>query len=216
MAKPVFNRNLFGAKRLERGKGEFPEVSSGTYICHLQRAHIGEAKTSGCLQAVFGYQIEDESPDFPSQYIWEYIRLTNQDGIDQEGGYDALAIRLSTLRVADSGNIDSDIESAIGSKVRLDYTAGDKDAVENKHKFDKFRIKRLISKPDGSTAVEGYKAAGVAAPEELDAQQEGIEIEPGMIVQLNTMEKLEVVALLEKNDSNDGKDYLMTKPIGGG
>ncbi len=216
MAKPQFNRNLFGAKRQERAQSDFPEVSSGTYICDVKKAYLGEAKASGRLQAVFGYQIVDDSPDYPNQYIWEYIGLSDADGNDQQGGYDALAIKLSQLKAPDSGDIESDLEAILDSRVRLEYTAGDENAAKDDKKFyAKFRIKRLISRPDGSPAVEGYKAANTQSPEELDSTDPGVELTEGMIVILLTGEERVIVEMVEKEESGDGGEYLMVMPQGG-
>lgn len=196
--------------------GDFPDVASGTYICTVRKAHLAEAKSSGALQAVFGYQIDDESPDYPNQYIWEYIRLTDKDGNDQQGGYDALAIKLSQLKAPDSGDVESDLEAILDSRVRLEYTAGDDSAPDgDKRRYDKYRVKRLISRPDGSPAVEGYKAANTQSPEELDSTDPGITLSEGMIVVLNTGEKLVIVEMVEKEESGDGGEYLMVKPVGG-
>lgn len=216
MAKPQFNRNLFGAKRQERGASDFPEVTGGTYICTVKKAHLAEAKASGALQAVFGYQIVDDSPEYPNQYIWEYIRLTDADGNDQQGGYDALAIKLSQLKAPDSGDIDSDLEAILDSVVRLEYTPGDDNAPDgDKKRYTKFRIKRLISRPDGSAPVAGYKAENTQSPEELDSTDPGIELAEGMIVVLNTGEELVIVEMVEANESGDGGQYLMVMPQGG-
>ena len=211
MAKPVFNRNLFGAKRQENATREFPDVTTDTYIAHLRKAYIGEAKTSGRLQASFGFQICDDDPNFPNQYIWNHIGLTDANGVDQEKGYNALSVVLSILRAPDTGNPDNDLEAVIGSKVRLDYTAQD-----DKHEYSGIKIKRLIAGPDGNSPVAGYKAEGVAAPEELDSQNPPIDLAPGMWIKLNTGLEWEIMALLEKDQSTDGKEYLFCKPVAGG
>lgn len=211
MAKPVFNRNLFGAKREENRSKEFPDVTSGTYIAYLRKAYIGESKGSGRLQASFGFQITDDDADFPNQYLWNHIGLTNSDGVDQEQGYNVLSVILSILRAPDTGNPDNDLEAVIGSKVRLEYQAQD-----DKHEYTSVKIKRLISGPDGAAAIEGYKSANVVAPEELDNSQAApIDLVPGMWIKLNTGLEMEIVVLLEKDQSTDGKEYLMVKPVGG-
>lgn len=216
MAKPQFNRNLFGAKRQERATSDFPEVTSGTYICDVKKAYLAEAKSSGALQAVFGYQIVDDSPEYPNQYIWEYIRLTDSDGNDQQGGYDALAIKLSQLKAPDTGDIESDLEAILDSRVRMEYTAGDDTVEKGDKKFwSKFRIKRLISRPDGSAPVAGYKAENTQSPEELDSTDPGIELAEGMIVVLLTGEERVIVEMVEKEESGDGGEYLMVMPQGG-
>ena len=210
MAKPQFNRNLFGAKRKESAEKEFPQVTSGIYNATIQKASVAHSKGSGRLQASFGFQIVEDDPDFPSQYLWNHIGLTDKEGNDQEKGYGVFATILSILRAPDTGDIDADVESIVGTKVRIEYKAPTDD-----NQYDSIRIKRVITLPDGSSAVDGYKNKDVTAPEELDNNAEAIELQPGMIVEMNTGEKLEIVVMLESEDSDDGKDYLMVKPIGG-
>lgn len=212
MAVPKFNAKLFQIKKEAQGDGSFPDVASGIYICKLEKCY-SKVAASGRLNCCFGWQIDEDDPNYKNQYIWNFIGLTDAAGVDSEDGYNVLAIVLSQLKVkSDAEDLDAILETAIGTKCRIDWTAPSEE-----NQYSKLRIKKLISLPDGSEAVSAYKAdqAGNADETTVAAEEQVVEIVPGMIGIHSTGARWEVIAVLEASESDDNQEYVTCKPVGG-
>lgn len=214
MAKPKFDPNAFKSAKEAAGNGEFPEIETGIYIVELMKATEGEAKSSGRYQVSLGYQIDENDPNFKNQYIWEHIGLADSNGVINENGYKALAIRFNNLKIKFDPATDelaTVLENAIGTKVRLQYTKAD-----SPEGFDKVRIKSCISTPQAKQPTAKENQPDI---DDLDAATQSdepqIELLPGMWIETLSGKKYRIINVLDVTESEDGNQYIQCIPQGG-
>jgi hypothetical protein len=140
-----FNMDLFRKKNQENSENNpFSEVDNGVYILDLIRSEMNFAKNSGRYQAMFQWKIDPDANDrCKNQNVFVFCGLKDKDGNDDEKGYGALDIILSTLGINDRfefvSNLEENMPKLEGTRVRMKIEDNKKNP-----QFKQYRVERLI------------------------------------------------------------------------
>jgi len=132
MAKRSFSEDDFNkaagdvASGKGQGDGEFPVISKGTYVAHVERAAFKQAD-SGSEQVSIGFQIDEDDDNHANQYVFWNQNLVKKDGNANEIGLRSFVTMIHALtdKTANLGKFgneetrDSELEELIGTRVKI-------------------------------------------------------------------------------------------------
>ncbi len=128
MAKSRFSKEAFvkAAENVSSGDGDFPIVAAGTYKANVAKAFF-KFSDSGAEGVNFGFQIDADDDNYPSQYVWFNQNLVQKNGDENMIGLQQFVTILNGLTdghvdlkaFAEFETRDSELEKLLGTSVKI-------------------------------------------------------------------------------------------------